>query len=82
MVLLFAPNNAIQSFADLLVSADAGVVLSHEGVSPLFKTKESSDLNLYKMPSAVIVATSDRYKKNKKSKKVVQFLLTIICNAI
>ncbi|XWS42859.1 hypothetical protein CRYUN_Cryun16bG0050700 [Craigia yunnanensis] len=59
VVLLFAPENAIQSFADLLVSADAGVVLSHEGVAPLFKTKKSSDVNLYKMPSAVILATSD-----------------------
>ncbi|XP_022742995.1 uncharacterized protein LOC111294092 isoform X2 [Durio zibethinus] len=59
VVLIFAPENVIRSFADLLVSADAGVVLSHEGVLPLFKTKMSSGENLYKMPSAVILATSD-----------------------
>ncbi|XVF56539.1 hypothetical protein PTKIN_Ptkin06aG0129200 [Pterospermum kingtungense] len=59
VILVFGPNSAIQSFADLLVFADAGVVLSHEGVAPLFKTKDSSDRNPYKMPSAVVLATSD-----------------------
>ncbi|XVF30524.1 hypothetical protein REPUB_Repub16aG0065400 [Reevesia pubescens] len=61
VVLLFAPENAIQSCADLLVSADAGVVFSPQGVAPLFQTKKSSGVNLYKMPSAVILATSDSY---------------------
>ncbi|XVE62308.1 hypothetical protein DITRI_Ditri06bG0107700 [Diplodiscus trichospermus] len=59
VVLLFAPENAIHSFADMLVFEDAGVVISPEGVAPLFKTKNTSDVNQYQMPSAVIVATSD-----------------------
>ncbi|KAK6289311.1 hypothetical protein POUND7_000852 [Theobroma cacao] len=59
VILLFAPENAIQNCAELLVSADAGVVLSPQGVAPLFQTKKSSGDNLYKMPSAVILATSD-----------------------
>ncbi|XP_022742997.1 uncharacterized protein LOC111294092 isoform X4 [Durio zibethinus] len=76
VVLIFAPENVIRSFADLLVSADAGVVLSHEGVLPLFKTKMSSGENLYKMPSAVILATSDRHMQTSSCKilKVVILL--------
>ncbi|TYH60195.1 hypothetical protein ES332_D08G276400v1 [Gossypium tomentosum] len=59
VVLLFAPENAIQSYSDLLVSADAGVVLSPQGVAPLFQTKKLGGINPYRIPSAVILATSD-----------------------
>ncbi|OMO50481.1 Phosphoenolpyruvate carboxykinase, ATP-utilizing, partial [Corchorus capsularis] len=59
VALFFASDNAIQSCADLLVSADVGVVLSPDGVAPLFQTNKLSDVNLYNMPSAVIIATFD-----------------------
>ncbi|MFQ6627515.1 hypothetical protein Gotur_005972 [Gossypium turneri] len=59
VVLLFAPENAIQSYSDLLVSADAAVVLSPQGVAPLFQTKKLGGINSYRIPSAVILATSD-----------------------
>ncbi|GMI88758.1 hypothetical protein HRI_002545100 [Hibiscus trionum] len=58
-VLLFAPENAIESCADLLVSANTGIVLSSQGVAPLFRTKKYSGINLYNIPSAVILATFD-----------------------
>ncbi|KAK0591476.1 hypothetical protein LWI29_002628 [Acer saccharum] len=60
VILLFAPEDTIQSCADQLVSADAGVVLSSQGVAPLFPTGNSNSPNLFKLPAAVILASSDR----------------------
>ncbi|GKV08889.1 hypothetical protein SLEP1_g20461 [Rubroshorea leprosula] len=59
VVLLFAPEDTIQSCADSLVSADAGVILSSQGVAPLFQTKNSGGSNVFKMPVAAILVTSD-----------------------
>lgn len=60
VILLFASEDLVQSCSDLLESVDAGVILSSQGVAPFFQTGNSSGPNLYKMPAAVIFATSDR----------------------
>lgn len=60
VILLFAPEDTIQSCSDLLVSADAGLILSSQGVAPLFHTGVSGTPNLYKLPAAVILASADR----------------------
>lgn len=57
-MLLFAPEDTRCS--DLLVSAEAGVVLSSEGVSSLFQTGNPGELRLWKLPAVVILASSDR----------------------
>lgn len=59
VILLFAPEDIVQSCSDLLVSLDAGVILSSQGVAPFFQTGNSSGPNLYKLPAAVILASSD-----------------------
>ncbi|KAK9271497.1 hypothetical protein L1049_001856 [Liquidambar formosana] len=59
VILLFAPEDTIQSCSDLLVSADAGVILSSQGVAPLFQTGNSGGQNLFKLPAAIILASSD-----------------------
>ncbi|XP_057970052.1 uncharacterized protein LOC131159301 isoform X2 [Malania oleifera] len=59
VILLFAPEDIIQSCSDSLVSADAGVVLTPQGVAPFFHTGDSTSPNLFKLPAAVILATSD-----------------------
>lgn len=40
VVLLFAPEDIVQSCSDLLVSLDAGVILSSQGVAPFFSNWE------------------------------------------
>uniref|UniRef100_A0A5B7BMC6 phosphoenolpyruvate carboxykinase (ATP) n=1 Tax=Davidia involucrata TaxID=16924 RepID=A0A5B7BMC6_DAVIN len=57
--LLFAPEDTIQSCSNMLVSADASVILSAQGVSPLFQTGKSGGLHLLKLPDAVIFVSSD-----------------------
>ncbi|KAL5769984.1 hypothetical protein ACOSP7_014138 [Xanthoceras sorbifolium] len=59
VILLFAPEDTIQSCADQLVSADAGVVLSSQGIVPLFPTGNSNSPDLFKLPAAVILASYD-----------------------
>lgn len=59
-ILLFAPEEIIQTCADQLVSADAGVIFSSDTVSPLFRTSKSCGPDMLKMPAALIVASSDR----------------------
>eukprot|EP00268_Persea_americana_P023783 TRINITY_DN2329_c0_g1_i1.p1 TRINITY_DN2329_c0_g1~~TRINITY_DN2329_c0_g1_i1.p1 ORF type:complete len:506 (-),score=110.22 TRINITY_DN2329_c0_g1_i1:261-1625(-) len=62
VVLLFSPNDIIQSCPDLneiLVSKDVGLILSSYGVAPLFQTKDSAGPNLFKTPASVIFASSD-----------------------
>ncbi|XP_056694591.1 uncharacterized protein [Spinacia oleracea] len=59
VVLLFAPEDVIQSSSDLLVSVDAGVILASDGVAPFFQTKNSNAPSLYKLPAAIILACSD-----------------------
>ncbi|KAF5186376.1 hypothetical protein FRX31_024039 [Thalictrum thalictroides] len=59
VVLLFASDDIIKSCSNMLVSADAGVVLSPHGVSPLFQTGNSSTPSLFKVPAAVIFASAD-----------------------
>ncbi|PRQ60731.1 putative phosphoenolpyruvate carboxykinase (ATP) [Rosa chinensis] len=44
---------------DLLVPGDIGVILSSEGVAPLFQTGSSGSSNLFKLPVAVVLATFD-----------------------
>lgn len=60
VILLFAPEDIAQSCSDLLVSAEAGVILSSQGVAPFFQTGNSGGPHLYKLPAAVILASSDR----------------------
>lgn len=57
VMLLFAPDDTRCS--DLLVSAEAGVVLSSEGVSSLFQTGNPGEPCLWKLPAVVILASSD-----------------------
>lgn len=61
VVLLFAPEDIIQSCAAFLVSRDAGVIISSEGVMPFFRigTMNTNGPNLYKLPSAIVLITSD-----------------------
>ncbi|XP_042499089.1 uncharacterized protein LOC122077267 [Macadamia integrifolia] len=59
VILLFAPEDTLQSCSDLLVSADAGVILSSQGVAPLFQTGDSGAPNLFKLPAAVVLASAD-----------------------
>ncbi|KAE8077501.1 hypothetical protein FH972_016060 [Carpinus fangiana] len=59
VILLFAPEETIQSCADSLVSADAGVILSSQGVAPYFQSGKVGGLNLFKLPAAVVLASSD-----------------------
>ncbi|PSS04568.1 Phosphoenolpyruvate carboxykinase [Actinidia chinensis var. chinensis] len=59
VILLFVPEDTVQSCLDLLVSWDIGVVLSSQGVSPLFQSGSSGGSYLPKLPAAVILASSD-----------------------
>lgn len=51
MILLFAPEDTIQRCANLLVSADAGVIVSSHGVAPLFQTGDSGGPYTFKLPT-------------------------------
>ncbi|KAM5557971.1 hypothetical protein ABKV19_025009 [Rosa sericea] len=59
VLLLFAPEDTIKGCGDLLVPGDIGVILSSEGVAPLFQTGSSGSSNLFKLPAAVVLATFD-----------------------
>ncbi|XP_057464197.1 uncharacterized protein LOC130753977 isoform X2 [Actinidia eriantha] len=59
VILLFVPEDTVQSCLDLLVSGDIGVVLSSQGVSPLFQSGSSGGSYLPKLPAAVVFASSD-----------------------
>ncbi|KAF3952012.1 hypothetical protein CMV_022388 [Castanea mollissima] len=59
VILLFASEETIQRCTDSLVSADAGVILSSQGVAPFFQSGKSSGSNLFKLPAAVILGSSD-----------------------
>ncbi|XP_017255275.1 uncharacterized protein LOC108225000 isoform X1 [Daucus carota subsp. sativus] len=59
VMLLFAPEDSLRKFSDVLVSPKAGVVISSEGVSPLFQIGNSGGECVWKLPSVVILATSD-----------------------
>nr|XP_023894695.1 uncharacterized protein LOC112006622 [Quercus suber] len=59
VILLFASEETIQRCKDSLVSADAGVILSSQGVAPFFQSGKSSGSNLFKLPAAVILGSSD-----------------------
>ncbi|KAJ4721094.1 Phosphoenolpyruvate carboxykinase (ATP) [Melia azedarach] len=59
VILLFAPEDTIQSCANLLVSADPGVILSSQGVMPLFQTGNTDGPDTFKLPSAILLASSD-----------------------
>ncbi|KAF9599244.1 hypothetical protein IFM89_036370 [Coptis chinensis] len=59
VVLLFATEDVIKSCSSTVLSADAGVILSSDGVSSLFQTGDSTTLTLFKLPSAVILASAD-----------------------
>ncbi|KAM1021168.1 hypothetical protein PS2_042011 [Malus domestica] len=56
VVLIFAPKGTFKSCRHLLVPKEAGVILSSEGVAPLFQT---GGQNLFKFPSVVVLASSD-----------------------
>lgn len=57
VVLIFAAKGTFKSCRHLLVPKEAGVILSSEGVAPLFQT---GGQNLFKFPSVVVLASSDR----------------------
>lgn len=59
VILLFAPEDVIQNCAAFLVSGDAGVILSSEGVMPYFRMENTNVPNLFKLPSAIVLVTSD-----------------------
>ncbi|XAR52071.1 Phosphoenolpyruvate carboxykinase (GTP) [Bertholletia excelsa] len=59
MVILFAPEDVIQSCSYLLVSADTGIILSSQGVSPLFAGGKAGESYLLKFPNAVVFVSSD-----------------------
>ncbi|KAK1366341.1 Phosphoenolpyruvate carboxykinase (ATP) [Heracleum sosnowskyi] len=59
VMLLFAPEDILQNCSDVLVSPEAGVVVSSEGVSPLFQIGNSGGQCTWKFPSVVILASSD-----------------------
>ncbi|XP_048326560.2 uncharacterized protein LOC107414837 isoform X2 [Ziziphus jujuba] len=52
-------QDTVRSCADLLLSADAGVILSSDGVATLFPNGSPGDSNLFKLPAAVIITSSD-----------------------
>jgi len=60
VIVIFAPEDTIQTCAGKLVSADAGVILSSQGVVPYFQTRNSGEPGSFKFPSAIVFATSDR----------------------
>lgn len=60
VVLLFAPEAPIVSCKDHLESADAGLIVSSEGTALLFPTGYSNGPNVYKIPDAIVLASSDR----------------------
>ncbi|ERN01175.1 uncharacterized protein LOC18429256 [Amborella trichopoda] len=62
VILLFASEATIKNFSELqkmLVSKDAGVVLSSDGVAPQFRTYDSNAPNLLKTPAAVVFSFVD-----------------------
>ncbi|KAI5567215.1 hypothetical protein BDE02_13G075500, partial [Populus trichocarpa] len=59
VIVIFAPEDTIQTCAGKLVSADAGVILSSQGVVPYFQTRNSGEPGSFKFPSAIVFATSD-----------------------
>lgn len=59
MILLFAPEDTIQRCANLLVSADAGVIVSSHRVAPLFQTGDSGGPYTFKLPTVAILASCD-----------------------
>ncbi|KAL7003823.1 hypothetical protein U1Q18_004967 [Sarracenia purpurea var. burkii] len=59
MILLFTTEDTILSCSDLLISRDIGIILSSEGVSPLFQSGNSGGSYPSKLPIAVIFVSSD-----------------------
>lgn len=59
VIVIFAPEDTIQTCAGKLVSADAGVILSSQGAVPYFQTRNSGEPGSFKFPSAIVFATSD-----------------------
>ncbi|KAJ6884316.1 hypothetical protein NC652_031343 [Populus alba x Populus x berolinensis] len=59
VIVIFAPEDTIQTCAGKLVSADAGVILSSQGVVPYFQIRNSGEPGSFKFPSAIVFATSD-----------------------
>ncbi|XP_061945330.1 uncharacterized protein LOC133669274 isoform X3 [Populus nigra] len=59
VIVIFAPEDTIQTCSGKLVSADAGVILSSQGVVPYFQTRNSGEPGSFKFPSAIVFATSD-----------------------
>lgn len=60
VIVIVAPEDTIQTCAGKLVSADAGVILSSQGVVPYFQIRNSGEPGSFKFPSAIVFATSDR----------------------
>ncbi|KAI4354189.1 hypothetical protein L6164_003081 [Bauhinia variegata] len=59
VIILFAPEDTIQSCADSLISPDAGIILSPQVVAPLFQARKAGGSNLFKLPTAIVFACSD-----------------------
>ncbi|XP_054780824.1 uncharacterized protein LOC129288328 [Prosopis cineraria] len=56
---LFAAEDTIQSCANFLVSTDAGIILSPQSVAPLFQTGNTGGSNIFKLPAAIVLVSSD-----------------------
>ncbi|KAL5710289.1 hypothetical protein ACHQM5_020873 [Ranunculus cassubicifolius] len=59
VVLVFASDAILKSISNRLVST-GDVILSSHGVSPLFQTGNSTTPSLFKLPSGIVIASSDR----------------------
>ncbi|KAK4270149.1 hypothetical protein QN277_023228 [Acacia crassicarpa] len=56
---LFASEDTVQSCADFLISTDAGIILSPRSVAPLFQTGNIGGSNIFKLPAAIVLVSSD-----------------------
>ncbi|KAG6752058.1 hypothetical protein POTOM_044276 [Populus tomentosa] len=74
VIVIFAPEDTIQTCAGKLVSADAGVILSSQGVVPYFQIRNSGEPGSFKFPSAIVFATSDRVLQDRSLYIQVIFL--------
>ncbi|KAG9454506.1 hypothetical protein H6P81_007410 [Aristolochia fimbriata] len=58
LMLVFAQESTIKSCSDLR-EFDTDIVLSSQGVAPLFRSRDPSAPNLYKLPDAIVFASAD-----------------------
>ncbi|KAF7845623.1 Phosphoenolpyruvate carboxykinase [Senna tora] len=59
VIVLFAPEDTIQSCTNLLVSSNAGTILTSQSISPSFQTGNTGASNLFNLPTAFVLVSSD-----------------------